>query len=267
MNRGGGACVDDKKGSAVNELSLANVGGVFVGLLGGLVFSIIVAWAEFAWKALHSASDSDSLWRKMLNDIKFALSCTSSTKEVRKRESLSLSHSISQVDRLNGYPSGGALDRINSIESNLTPPPPLLRDSQQSQSQQSQSYHQQQAQSHHHPLVSSHSIGACDVCYAESSIINGHPSHVSTTIVTSNNMPVKSSELSSIGGGTSSSLSKMSSCKLVSTLPAPLHPPPNPPIVDLDVDSSTMSSSMRGNSPPPFGDINSASLFHRSQIQ
>ena len=264
----------------MNELSLANVGGVFVGLLGGLVFSIIVAWAEFAWKALHSASDSDSLWRKMLNDIKFALSCTSSTKEVRKRESLSLSHSISQVDRLNGYPT---VDRINSIESNLTPPPPLVRESQQSQSQQSQSYHhQQQAQQqqqqqqhhHHHPLVSSHSIGACDVCYAESSIINGHPSHVSTAILTSN-IPVggmKSSELSSIGGA-SSTLSKMSSCKLVSTLPAPLHPPPNPPvgamnaIVDLDVDSSTMSSSMRGNSPPPFGDINSTSLFHRSQIQ
>jgi hypothetical protein len=88
QKRGGGACSDDsKKGSAVNELSLANVGGVFVVLLGGLAFSILMALCEFMWRARKITSTSadeasKSMCNEMVKDIKFALSCQSSTKSV-----------------------------------------------------------------------------------------------------------------------------------------------------------------------------------------
>lgn len=61
QKRGGGACADEsKKGSAVNELSLGNVGGVFVVLLGGFAFSFIVALCEFMWRARKLAPDKVS---------------------------------------------------------------------------------------------------------------------------------------------------------------------------------------------------------------
>ena len=53
QKKGGGACLDDsKKGSSsVTELSLGNVGGVFVVLLAGLAFSLFTAVCEFMWRA------------------------------------------------------------------------------------------------------------------------------------------------------------------------------------------------------------------------
>ncbi|CAB3367343.1 Hypothetical predicted protein [Cloeon dipterum] len=51
--RGGGSCRDDtsKSSSAANELGLANVGGVFVVLLGGMGVACVIAVAEFVWKS------------------------------------------------------------------------------------------------------------------------------------------------------------------------------------------------------------------------
>lgn len=78
--RGGGTCTDDGKGGGVTELSLANVGGVFVVLLGGLGISFLVAIAEFMWRARRSGSSRDRMCEEMMNDLKFALACKSSTK-------------------------------------------------------------------------------------------------------------------------------------------------------------------------------------------
>ncbi|XP_076356962.1 glutamate receptor ionotropic, kainate 3-like [Tachypleus tridentatus] len=48
QKKGGGQCVESKKGSSsVRELGLANVGGVFVVLLGGLAIATVVAVLEF----------------------------------------------------------------------------------------------------------------------------------------------------------------------------------------------------------------------------
>lgn len=51
-------CVDfcsqddtSKSSSAANELGLANVGGVFVVLLGGMGVACVIAVAEFVWKS------------------------------------------------------------------------------------------------------------------------------------------------------------------------------------------------------------------------
>lgn len=82
--RGGGTCADDGKGGGVTELSLANVGGVFVVLLGGLGISFLVAIAEFMWKARQSGFSRDNMCEGMMNDLKFALACKNSTKPISK---------------------------------------------------------------------------------------------------------------------------------------------------------------------------------------
>ncbi|XP_063982434.1 glutamate receptor ionotropic, kainate 1 isoform X2 [Diachasmimorpha longicaudata] len=51
--RGGGKCREDnqKGGSTANELGLANVGGVFVVLMGGMGIACVIAVCEFVWKS------------------------------------------------------------------------------------------------------------------------------------------------------------------------------------------------------------------------
>ncbi|CAD7092223.1 unnamed protein product [Hermetia illucens] len=51
--RGGGACRTEpsKSTSAANELGLANVGGVFVVLMGGMGVACVIAVCEFVWKS------------------------------------------------------------------------------------------------------------------------------------------------------------------------------------------------------------------------
>lgn len=196
---------------------------------------------------MHSASDTDSLWTQMFADIKFALSCTSSTKEVRKRASVSIGLSASEEERMATYASDSAI--MNSIGPNAIQGPSTsqLRSNVMGPPQH---------------MLSSHPVGPCDVCYAASSVITG-PSVVNTG--------ASASGAGGLGGSSSAIVTSNvgPTSKLISTLPPPMHPPPNPPTVnamaDLDMDSSTMSSSMRGNSPPPFGEIASTSLFLRSQ--
>lgn len=82
---GVGTCGDDGKGGGVTELSLANVGGVFVVLLGGMGLAFILALIEsFMW-LMRKKLDRDSMCDQMMKDLKFALSCQSSTKPARKR--------------------------------------------------------------------------------------------------------------------------------------------------------------------------------------
>ena len=47
--RGGGSCKAEGSGSS-SQLSLANLGGVFIVLVGGMFISIIIAVFEFSWK-------------------------------------------------------------------------------------------------------------------------------------------------------------------------------------------------------------------------
>lgn len=85
--RGGGTCTDDGKGGGVTELSLANVGGVFVVLLGGLGISFLVAIAEFMWRARRNGASRDRMCDDMMRDLKFALACKRSTKPVEMHRS------------------------------------------------------------------------------------------------------------------------------------------------------------------------------------
>ncbi|XP_034252804.1 glutamate receptor ionotropic, kainate 2-like isoform X2 [Thrips palmi] len=77
--RGGGSCRDDpsKSSSAANELGLANVGGVFVVLLGGMGVACVIAVAEFVWKARKVAvEERESLETKVsLDHLHFSPPC------------------------------------------------------------------------------------------------------------------------------------------------------------------------------------------------
>ncbi|CAG0908917.1 unnamed protein product [Cyprideis torosa] len=59
LRRGGGKCKDEaaKSGGSANELGLANVGGVFVVLLGGIGIACLIAVCEFIWKSRKLAID------------------------------------------------------------------------------------------------------------------------------------------------------------------------------------------------------------------
>ncbi|CAF0769509.1 unnamed protein product [Brachionus calyciflorus] len=63
---------DDKKKDSASELSLANVGGIFVVLSVGLILSFLVAILEFYWKTRQHPKEKGNLKRKFMNDLKFA---------------------------------------------------------------------------------------------------------------------------------------------------------------------------------------------------
>ncbi|CAG0882501.1 unnamed protein product [Cyprideis torosa] len=89
LRRGGGKCKDEaaKSGGSANELGLANVGGVFVVLLGGIGIACLIAVCEFIWKSRKLAIDEkDSLFSEMAKELKFAVQCSGSTKPVKTKK-------------------------------------------------------------------------------------------------------------------------------------------------------------------------------------
>ncbi|XP_052755259.1 glutamate receptor ionotropic, kainate 2 isoform X2 [Galleria mellonella] len=80
--RGGGSCRDEtsKSSSTANELGLANVGGVFVVLMGGMGVACVIAVCEFVWKSRKVAVDERaSLCSEMASELRSALKCPSGT--------------------------------------------------------------------------------------------------------------------------------------------------------------------------------------------
>ncbi|XP_076549026.1 kainate-type ionotropic glutamate receptor subunit 1D isoform X4 [Osmia lignaria lignaria] len=70
--RGGGSCRDDtsKSSSTANELGLANVGGVFVVLMGGMGIACVIAVCEFVWKSRKVAIEERHLTDEATGPIK-----------------------------------------------------------------------------------------------------------------------------------------------------------------------------------------------------
>ncbi|CAG0916801.1 unnamed protein product [Notodromas monacha] len=86
-NEGAGKCHTEtakvRSSSSANELSLANVGGVFVVLMGGVGIAILLAFCEFFWKSRKLAIEENaSLCQEMGRELGFALKCRGSTKPV-----------------------------------------------------------------------------------------------------------------------------------------------------------------------------------------
>ncbi|KAI4498717.1 hypothetical protein M0802_006184 [Mischocyttarus mexicanus] len=86
--RGGGSCRDDtsKSSSAANELGLANVGGVFVVLMGGMGVACVIAVCEFVWKSRKVAiEERKSMCSEMATELRFALDCGNGNKKISKK--------------------------------------------------------------------------------------------------------------------------------------------------------------------------------------
>ncbi|CAG0894449.1 unnamed protein product, partial [Darwinula stevensoni] len=88
------------------ELGLANVGGVFVVLLGGMGISCVIAAGELLWGSKQTAEKE-----QILKELKFALKCRGSTKPVNK-EGLSRGPSIPRFP-VYSY-SGGVRQEMNA---------------------------------------------------------------------------------------------------------------------------------------------------------
>lgn len=84
--KGGGRCSDASKASgSVNELGLGNVGGVFVVMLLGMCLSAFVAIIEFLWFQRKIQRNPEmSLFKLLMKEIKYAVSCGSSSKPAPK---------------------------------------------------------------------------------------------------------------------------------------------------------------------------------------
>ncbi|KAF8792738.1 Glutamate receptor ionotropic like protein [Argiope bruennichi] len=105
----GGKCTV-KQSNTVRELTLGNVGGVFVVLIFGLGVSIVVAFIEFRWKTFQWENpNKDSFWTLLKNEIKFTLSFDQQTKPVpqlKKKKSSTTDNSRSSMQSRGTHRSG-----------------------------------------------------------------------------------------------------------------------------------------------------------------
>jgi len=100
--RGGGTCSKITTGTSA-QLSLAQLGGVFIVLVGGMVLAIIIAVGEFAWKRRKLLVDqNESLLLEMWNELKFAVNWNAGdTKPIRQGRNSSRSRSRSMLSKSN----------------------------------------------------------------------------------------------------------------------------------------------------------------------
>uniref|UniRef100_A0A061QLK3 Putative glutamate receptor n=1 Tax=Cupiennius salei TaxID=6928 RepID=A0A061QLK3_CUPSA len=104
--KGGGRCSDASKSSgSVNELGLGNVGGVFVVMLLGMCLSAFVGIVEFLWFQRKLQRDPEmSLFKLLMKEIKYAVSCGSSSKPAPKlRDSGEKSEDEKNMPGFNSY--------------------------------------------------------------------------------------------------------------------------------------------------------------------
>ncbi|KAK8743063.1 hypothetical protein OTU49_001508, partial [Cherax quadricarinatus] len=70
---------DNNKESKASALGVDNIGGVFVVLLCGLAFAVLIAILEFCWNAKRNAQmDRQSLCAEMAEELCFAMRCRGS---------------------------------------------------------------------------------------------------------------------------------------------------------------------------------------------
>ncbi|KAK3923037.1 Glutamate receptor ionotropic, kainate 2 [Frankliniella fusca] len=91
QRRGGGKCIGSAgaDSSATNELGLENVGGVFLVLGVGVALAVVLAFAELLWDLAvkRHSGDIASFRAELLEELKFILKCSGSTKPVKKAKS------------------------------------------------------------------------------------------------------------------------------------------------------------------------------------
>jgi hypothetical protein len=77
---------------------LANVGGVFVVLVGGLLIAAFISLCEFAWEARQVVNEQGgSFWKGMLREFRSAIRTTGNSKPVKRRYGSSVPRSESKL--------------------------------------------------------------------------------------------------------------------------------------------------------------------------
>lgn len=105
--RGGGACDDAGSDSGAEELGIANVLGVYVVLISGCTFAIIVSFLESLFDIKNRAKELDVPFiEEFLNEAKFIIKCRGNVKPVRRKLSAgTLNEEESRsVSRFSGTP-------------------------------------------------------------------------------------------------------------------------------------------------------------------
>ncbi|XP_028968488.1 glutamate receptor ionotropic, kainate 2 [Galendromus occidentalis] len=109
----------NKEGKA-NALGIGNIGGVFVVLLVGLAFAILIAIFEFIWNARNNSQvDRQSLCTEMANELRFAVRCGAS----RQRPAFDNSHSSKR--RCSKCLKSGGTFVPSALDLPFPPPPPF----------------------------------------------------------------------------------------------------------------------------------------------
>lgn len=91
--RGGGACDDAGSDSGAEELDVANVLGVYVVLISGCFFAIIVSFLEMLFDIRNRAKELDVPFiEELMNEAKFVIKCHGNVKPVRRKMSAGTLH-------------------------------------------------------------------------------------------------------------------------------------------------------------------------------
>ena len=84
--RGGGACDDAGSDSGAEELDVANVAGVYVVLISGCTFAIIVSLLESLFDIRNRAKELEVPFiEEFMNEAKFIIKCRGNVKPVRRK--------------------------------------------------------------------------------------------------------------------------------------------------------------------------------------
>ncbi|XP_064489391.1 glutamate receptor ionotropic, kainate 2-like [Ornithodoros turicata] len=108
----GPRCPVESASSSTSEMSLSNVGGVFLVLIFGCIAALLIVVLEFIWKTKKIPyGERDTILRELIKELQLVLSCTGS-KENPQAPTDSLSNSVAL----------GSLHQFNYSLNSLKPP-------------------------------------------------------------------------------------------------------------------------------------------------
>ena len=77
---------DSSSSGGAGELGLANVGGVFVVLIGGLLLAALITLCEFGWVARRTVlEEGGPFWKGMAREFRTAIKTTGNLRPVKRR--------------------------------------------------------------------------------------------------------------------------------------------------------------------------------------
>lgn len=110
QKRGGGSCEKDASTGAPTPLNLSNVGGVYLVLVVGIIFSFFLSFFELLWEVGYNAfKHNASVQDELMDEFRFILKFSGSSKPVKNRKSIS---SKSEKDSQDSTPPYGFVPAV-----------------------------------------------------------------------------------------------------------------------------------------------------------